>query len=188
MLEAEHKLKLLMQDRPWETEPDHKKWVDPKTKYKCEVKRNPMTLSLLGYVTVPKKHHYYGLGYNDVMANVHGGLTFSDDKGKFGFDCAHAGDLCPGIVLSVLQTAKDPAEYTQLALGLCTYRTFDWVVKETEDLAKCLHVMDADLEGVLMMQAAKACAFKGKSMPDCLKSEYKQAKQAWLDSLAEDYK
>ena len=187
MLEAEHKLKLLLPDRPWETEPDHKKWVDPKTKYKCEVKRNPMTLALCGYVTVPKKHHYYGLGYNDVMANVHGGLTFSD-KGTFGFDCAHAGDLCPGILLSILGTAKDPAEYAQLTLAHDTYRTFEWVMKETEDLAKCLHVMDADLEGVLMMQAAKACAVKGISARQYFMDEYKQAKQAWLDSLAEDYK
>jgi hypothetical protein len=185
MLDAEHKLKLLMQDRPWETEPDHKLWVEPTTKYKCEIKRNSLTLALCGYVTVPKHHHYSGLGYNDVMANVHGGLTFSDDKGTFGFDCAHAGDLCPGIVLSILGTARDPAEYTQLTIAHDTYRTFDWVVKETEDLAKCLHQMDADLEGVLMMQAAKACAFKGKSVSKSLKSEYKQAKQAWLDSLKE---
>jgi hypothetical protein len=185
MLEAEHKLKLLLPDRPWETEPDHKEWREPTTKYKCEVMRNSLTLTLCGYVTVPKKHHYYGLGYNDVMANVHGGLTFSN-AGRFGFDCAHAGDLCPGIVLSILKTAKDPAEYTQLTIAHDTYRTFDWVVKETEDLAKCLHVMDADLEGVLMMQAAKVCAIKGKSVRESLKSEYKQAKQAWLDSLKEN--
>ena len=185
MLEAEHKLKLLMQDRPWETEPDYKMWTEASTKYKCEVKRNELTLTLCGYVTVPKKHHYYGLGYNDVMANVHGGLTFSN-KGSFGFDCAHAGDLCPGILLSILGTAKDPSEYVQLTFAHDTYRTFEWVVKETEDLARCLYVMDKDMEDVLIMQAAKACAFKGKSMPDCLKSEYKQAKQAWLDSLKEN--
>jgi hypothetical protein len=186
MLDAEHKLKLLLPDRPWETEPRHKEWREPTTKYKCEIQRNALTLALCGYVTVPKKHHYYGLGYNDVMANVHGGLTFSDGKGKFGFDCAHAGDLCPGVLLSILGTAKDPTEYAQLSIAHDTYRTFDWVVKETEDLAKCLHVMDADLEGVLIMQAAKACAFKGKSVSKSLKSEYEQAKQAWLDSLKEN--
>jgi hypothetical protein len=184
MLEAEHKLKLLIKDRPWETEPDHKLWVEPTTKYKCEIKRNEITLSLCGYVTVPKKHHYYELSYQNVMANVHGGLTYSN-KGTFGFDCAHGGDLTPGLLLRILESAKDPNEYAELTLTHDTYRTFDWVVKETEDLAKCLHVMDADLEGVLMMQAAKACAFKGKSVRESLKSEYEQAKQAWLDSLGD---
>jgi hypothetical protein len=186
MLEAEHKLKLLITDRPWETEPDHKKWVEPTTKYKCEVKRNPMTLALCGYVTVPKKHHYYGLGYNDVMANVHGGLTFSDDKGTFGFDCSHAGDLTPGILLSVLQSAKDPSEYAELTITHDTYRTFEWVVDETEKLARCLYVMDKDLEDVLVTQAAKMCATKGISARQYLMDQYKHVKQAWLDSLKEN--
>lgn len=185
MLEAEHKLKLLMPDRPWETEPDHKAWVEPTTKYKCEVKRNSLTLALCGYVTVPKKHHYYGLSYNDVMANVHGGLTYSD-KGTFGFDCSHAGDLTPGVLLSILGTSRDPAEYAQLTLAHDTYRTFDWVVKETEDLARCLYVMDKDLEDVLMLQAAKACAVKGISARQYFMDEYKQSKQAWIDSLKEN--
>ena len=184
MLDAEHKLKLLLQDRPWETEPDHKVWKEPTTKYKCEVKRNSITLALCGYVTVPKKHHYYGLGYNDVMTNVHGGLTFSNG-GRFGFDCAHADDLCPGLILSVLKSTKDPAEYTRLTTAHDTYRTFDWVVDETEKLAKELHRLDKDLEEVLIMQAAKACITKGKRVRESLVDEYQQAKQAWLDSLKE---
>jgi hypothetical protein len=184
MLEVEHKLKLLIQDRPWETELTHKQWIEPTTKYKCEVKRNSITLSLCGYVTVPKKHHYYGLSYNNVPANVHGGLTFSDE-GKFGFDCAHAGDLTPGVMLSVLRSAKDPNEYVRLTLDIDTYRTFDWVVDETEKLAKCLYVMDKDLEGVLIMQAAKMCATKGISARQYLMDQYKHVKQAWLDSLKE---
>jgi hypothetical protein len=182
MLEAEHKLKLLVQDRPWETEPSHKVWKEPTTKYKCEIKRNSLTLALCGYVTVPKKHHYYGLGYNDVMANVHGGLTYSN-RGTFGFDCSHAGDLTPGLLLSVLQTAKDPREYAELTITHDTYRTFDWVMKETEDLAKCLHDMDKDLEDVLIMQAAKAAIRKSTRPSEAMAEEYKHAKQAWLDSL-----
>ena len=186
MLEAEHKLKLLIPDRPWETEPNHKEWTEASTKYKCEIKRNEITMALCGYVTVPKNHHYYGLGYNDVMANVHGGLTYSN-KGTFGFDCAHAGDLTPGVLLSVLKSAKDPSEYAELTLAHDTYRTFEWVVKETEDLARCLYVMDKDMEDVLIMKAAKVCAIKGKSMPDCLKSEYARAKQEWLDDLEKEW-
>ena len=186
MLDAEQKLKLLIQERPWETEPSHKKWTEATTKYKCEIKRNDITLTLCGYVTVPKKHHYYGLSYNDAVANVHGGLTYSNGKGTFGFDCAHAGDLSPGVILSVLKATRDTKDYLEATEMFDTYRTFDWVVKETEDLARCLYVMNKDMEELLIMQAAKACAFKGKSMSDCLASEYEQAKQAWLDSLEGD--
>lgn len=182
MLEAEHKLKLLMPDRPWETEPDHKAWVEPTTKYKCEVKRNSLTLALCGYVTVPKKHHYYGLSYNDVMANVHGGLTYSD-KGTFGFDCSHAGDLTPGILLSVLKTSKNPTEYTQLTIAHDIYRTFDWVVKETEKLARGLHRADAELEEVLIMEAAKNAIRNGAHVSRLMPVEYERAKAAWLKSL-----
>lgn len=185
MLEAEHKLKLLIQDRPWETEPDSMKWTEASTKYKCEVKRNSITLALCGYVTVSTKHHYYGLGYNDVPANVHGGLTFSDGKGTFGFDCAHAGDLCPGVLLSVLDTAKDPKEYLEAVEMFDTYRTFGWVQDETERLARELKRVDEEVEHTLVMVAAKVCAAKGKSMPDCLKSEYIKAREAWLASLKE---
>jgi hypothetical protein len=182
MLEAEHKLKLLMQDRPWETEPDNMKWTEPTTKYKCEVRRNPITLCLLGYVTVPKKHHYYGLGYNDVMANVHGGLTYSD-KGTFGFDCSHAGDLTPGVLLSILQSAADPSGYAELTLTHDTYRTFGWVVKETENLAKELHKMDAEVYDLLIIKAAAEAIRKSARPSALMAAEYKKAKQAWLDSL-----
>jgi hypothetical protein len=184
MLEVEHKLKLLIQDRPWETEPDNMKWTEPTTKYKCEVKRNSITLALCGYVTVPKKHHYYGLSYNDVPANVHGGLTFSDE-GKFGFDCAHAGDLTPGVMLSVLRSAKDPNEYVRLTLDIDTYRTFGWVVKETENLAKELHKMDAEVYDLLIMKAAAEAIRKSARPSALMAAEYKKAKQAWLDSLKE---
>lgn len=56
-----------------------------------------------GYVKVPPAHPWHGKGYDEVDADVHGGLTFAApdeacDKGGpdnghwFGFDCAHAGD------------------------------------------------------------------------------------------------
>lgn len=56
-----------------------------------------------GYVKVTEKHPWFGMDYNDVPADVHGGLTFGEpdvhcgkggpDNGFwFGFDCAHAGD------------------------------------------------------------------------------------------------
>lgn len=56
-----------------------------------------------GYVRVPLGHPWHGKDYNDIEADVHGGLTFSeadtpcnergdDDAYWVGFDCAHYGD------------------------------------------------------------------------------------------------
>lgn len=56
-----------------------------------------------GYVRVPAGHPWHGKGYDDVDADVHGGLTFAeadkpcdapgpDSAYWFGFDCAHGGD------------------------------------------------------------------------------------------------
>lgn len=56
-----------------------------------------------GYVRIPAGHPWHGLGYDDVDAEVHGGLTFAEpdtECGKggddnawwLGFDCAHYDD------------------------------------------------------------------------------------------------
>lgn len=56
-----------------------------------------------GYIRVPKGHPWHGKEYDDIEANVHGGLTFAekdtpcgkggkDDGYWVGFDCAHCGD------------------------------------------------------------------------------------------------
>lgn len=54
-----------------------------------------------GYVGVSKDSPLYGLGYDDVYASVHGGLTYASRNNKypvesdlywFGFDCAHYDD------------------------------------------------------------------------------------------------
>lgn len=56
-----------------------------------------------GYVLIPEGHKYYGLDYDEIPVNVHGGLTFAehikdDDRGNFsdgfwvGFDTAHHND------------------------------------------------------------------------------------------------
>ena len=62
-----------------------------------------------GYVRIPLGHPWHGKGYDDVEADVHGGLTFAEpdvacgapagpdgaspDSGWWlGFDCAHGGD------------------------------------------------------------------------------------------------
>lgn len=135
MLDDEDKLKLLVAHRPWEGEPDYEEWVDEETGYTCEVKRTAMTRSLCGYVTVPEGHPCFDMDYNEVDVNVHGGLTYSDDYGKFGFDCAHAGDLSPGLLRSLLRVSKNPAEFIEMSTRHETYRTFEWVKEETSRLA-----------------------------------------------------
>ena len=56
-----------------------------------------------GYVHIPEGHKYYGLHYDEIPYDVHGGLTFSEvikdsdlhnwPKGHWiGFDTAHYGD------------------------------------------------------------------------------------------------
>lgn len=63
--------------------------------FKCQVKRHDTFGHLCGYIEVGADHPWHALTYNDLNdVDVHGGLTFSE-KGKFGFDCAHAGDLIP---------------------------------------------------------------------------------------------
>lgn len=78
-----------------------------------------------GYVRVTPGHPWFGKGYDDINADVHGGLTFCG-HGKacpthgpeaewwIGFDCAHAGD------------AQDPeltwAKYGESVYQMPSYR------------------------------------------------------------------
>ncbi len=66
-----------------------------------------------GYVAVPPEHPWYGKSWGDIDADVHGGGTYAetcndivchvavtgepDNVWWIGFDCAHAGDLVPGL-------------------------------------------------------------------------------------------
>lgn len=141
MLEDTLKIKLLIDDRPWENEPDFEEWVHKGTGYRCRVVRNEVTLSLCGYVAVPIGHKLRGMSYQDaeeIGVYAHGGLTFGDkmDGRKwFGFDCAHADDLVPMFYMKQI-TSGYPTDIAQLTKGV--YRTFDWVKQETEKLAYSL--------------------------------------------------
>lgn len=56
---------------------------------------------LCGYVVIPEEHPLYRKRYDDIDAEVHGGLTYSGtglisrEEFCIGFDCAHAGDWVP---------------------------------------------------------------------------------------------
>ena len=144
MLDAKQKLKLFIQDRPWETEPDNAEWVDPTTKYLCRIWRHPTHLTLNGYVGVPPSHMCYEMGYDEVNVTAHGGLTYAS-KGEevmwFGFDTNHAGDFSPGVFLMLIGTDGN------LPIDMLgdTYRTWEYVEQEVTDLALQLHREDKRL-------------------------------------------
>jgi hypothetical protein len=92
----------------------------------CFLRRNPTTLTLCGYVILTSDNKLYRLDYDEIytkmLISVHGGLTYSDegeDGWVIGFDCAHAGDLCPAFA------------YID---GI--YRTKEFVISECHKLAE----------------------------------------------------
>jgi len=97
-------------DGPWANEPDRAEWEH--NGLPCITHRGGNG-AWCGYVGVPPTHPLHGKRYGEVDLEVHGGLTYSDachghichtpkpgegdDVWWFGFDCAHAFDLCPTI-------------------------------------------------------------------------------------------
>jgi hypothetical protein len=69
---------------------------------KCTIRRSSTFLMWNGYVRVPKDHPYYRKNYDSKsleVIDVHGGLTYSNGHGTFGFDTGHEGigDYTPGL-------------------------------------------------------------------------------------------
>jgi hypothetical protein len=62
---------------PWQNEPDKVQFQDDETGFACLIKRTDGG-HLCGYVGVPPNHPAFEKGYDDIHANVHGGLTFAD--------------------------------------------------------------------------------------------------------------
>ena len=123
---------------PWHGEPDRVTWRDPSTGLTCLILRGPLG-ALCGYVRVPRGHPLHGMRYTRRAAtrlHVHGGLTFSGCLGGrrmrrghwFGFDCAHADDLVPGMVL----------RFAWMQNGWGTYRAMEYVRAECTALAEQL--------------------------------------------------
>lgn len=135
-------------DGPWKTEPNRVEFTH--AGLQCLLSRNPFMGSWCGYVGVSPAHPLYGKGADYVEADVHGGLTYSnachgtichiaDDEGEklhwFGFDCAHGGDLVPGMMGKFPETtALEKALYGTRG----GYRTVDYARDETKRLAEML--------------------------------------------------
>lgn len=121
----------------------------------CEIKRHQTLGHLCGYVYVPEDHPSFG-GESENYS-VHGGITasFLDSKEwVFGFDCAHAGDLAPGMIMM-----------KNLGLDIFSnedvYRDWEYVTNEVKSLAdQLIEEVDEDKRTEYEMTAVNRLAIK----------------------------
>lgn len=114
---------------PWVSEPMRIVWEA--FGYTCIMARGPSG-AWCGYVEVEKPHPWWGGRGDDWQLEAHGGITWSgewkDGNGlwRFGFDCAHSGDLTP----------RDGAKSKSSLFKDYAYRDVAYVAAEVEALAK----------------------------------------------------
>jgi len=141
---------------PWRSEADIYAYFDDETGYPCMVMRHGHMGTLNGYVGIPDDHPCFGVDHDDMpdSIDVYGGLTFSslletpNKLGRevhwFGFDCAHHGDMMPGVeALLNRATAKDKVmmngcQKTAWRGPRAAYRDIDFVKNEVRRLARQL--------------------------------------------------
>ena len=150
--------RLLWGNGEWDNEPDKVQYVSVATGYPCLIVRN-YSGALCGYVGVPEGHVWHGVGYDDVPADCHGGLTFSgkcqenghichkvepgepDNVWWLGFDCSHGGDLVPAICKLYEDLGKGP----HVGMGReDTYKNIAYVRREIAGIAR--QAVMADME------------------------------------------
>jgi len=131
---------------PWHDEPD--RVVFEHAGYPCILNRGPLG-SWCGYVGVPEGHPWFGKRYDDVEADVHGGLTYArpcqgdvchaapEPRYWLGFDCSHYRDLVPGLE-ALLAESREKMGRPQVDKGKfgVTYKDVGYVRAETESLAE----------------------------------------------------
>ena len=78
---------------------------------------------------VPSNHPWFCQNYDDIEANVHGGITFSDYGPDFfwkvGFDMAHVGDIIPSMFFT-----------DAVIMHNDSYKDMEYVFNELEDLSR----------------------------------------------------
>ena len=118
---------------PWTTECNQYSWEVHGLH--CHINRAHRGF-LCGYVFIPKVYSLYGVigGPELQRLDAHCGIDFADfletpkRKGwAVGFDCNHFMDLAP-------------ADWPDIT-GYRSYRTFDYVIRETEKLARQIALM-----------------------------------------------
>ena len=94
----------------------------------CSIHRNGVK-ALCGYITLTKDSSLYGVGYDEININAHGGLTYDgydeNENWVIGFDCSHYGDLTPYFLLN---------EDSFFVSG--TYRDMQYVKAQCESMAE----------------------------------------------------
>ena len=138
---------------PWDDEPDKVQWPDEATGLACLAKRGPLG-AWCGYVGVDETHPWFGLDYDDVEADPHGGLTYAalcdgdeeqgichvpgegepDPLWWFGFDCAHGFDVVPGM----LEFDRNLGEHLGVPVA---YRDLGYVKAEVAHLARTIAIV-----------------------------------------------
>jgi hypothetical protein len=95
----------------------------------CSIHRNGVK-TLCGYITLTKDSSLYGVGYDNLNIQVHGGLTYDGydeyENWVIGFDFAHYKDLTPYFLLN--------GEYDFEQRGI--YRDMEYVKSECESMAE----------------------------------------------------
>jgi hypothetical protein len=102
-----------------------------------------------GYVAVPEGHKCHGKDYDDVRADVHGGLTYAGGNGEYpveasglwwlGYDCAHLGDARDSeLMQGEYKEVYDKGLFREMHFEGDTVKTMEYCVNECESLAKQL--------------------------------------------------
>ncbi len=152
-MEREHKIdRRTWPAGPWDGEPDRVEWRH--LGLPCLAVR-ASSGAWCGYVGLPPGHRWHGVSYEDVGADVHGGLTYGspcqadgpichvpapgepDDLWWIGFDCNHLYDLAPGHESLLNRLAFERGEDRSPMPGYRDiYRDLGYVRAEVERLAE----------------------------------------------------
>lgn len=110
-----------MKPKPWEREPHYRIFYTEGLL--CYTIRHPEFKHWCGYVVSPKPLPVKSGDWQYPDVDVHGGCTYyeqDDELGGWvvGFDCAHAGDLSPGLTMSM---PEDKYRDMEFVMGECRH-------------------------------------------------------------------
>lgn len=132
----------------WIDEPDYMEFTHDGID--CKILRNPELGNFCGYCKIPEGHQDFGKDYDDNPCDAYCGLTYSDQEEDgywIGFDCAHAGDIVPGLEKSIEEArAAHDGELKECKelfpnvfkdyIFQSTYKNIDFVKAECIKIAK----------------------------------------------------
>lgn len=104
--------------------------------YLCYARRNN-NLAWCGYCLLPDKHVAYNYDIFDLNLKIHGGITYTNGSGLFGFDCMHDCDIAP---------RNDDADIADRLNNIpgCKYWKHEEVVEEIKKMVDCFIELDEE--------------------------------------------